>query len=244
MLRLITRVRTGRFPYEGEQGTGRRNASAQHAFGRGVSVAIAIAMVVMLAVACSPSHPIETTAAGATIPTAESPMTSLGPTNSSPIETAATEDDPIYGYGDYSAYSYSNVPWDLVTAAMIACMRDQGWPIEPIGNNGISFAPVPAEQNQAARIDHDRCLAGLNLPEYGATQAIDIERVYSFWVDILKPCYEAEGYHIPDPPSLEAFVESYPNVDWAPWRYVPDPSPGLDQRCPASPYDHDLAGDR
>ena len=89
-----------------------------------------------------------------------------------------------------------------------------------------------------------RCDAGLNLPEYGAPSAIDIEGVYSFWVDVLKPCYEAEGHPIPDPPSLAAFVESYPNVDWAPWRYVTDPSPGLDQRCSANPYDYDLAGDR
>ena len=202
-----------------------------------------MALIVMLAVACSPSYPTAETAAPAAVSAAESPMASQGPTESSPSETAATEHDPIYGYGHYSAYSYSNVPWDAVAAAMIACMRDQGWPVEPIGNNGISFALVPVEQNQAVQIDQERCSVGLNLPEYGTPSAIDIEDVYSFWVDILKPCYEAEGHHIPDPPSLEAFVESYPNVDWAPWRYVPDPSPDLDQRCPASPYDYDLAGD-
>ena len=83
-----------------------------------------------------------------------------------PLEILLTQVDPIHGYGDYSAYSYANVPWDLVTSAQIACMRDQGWPVEPIGDTGISFAAVPFDQNQAAQIDFARCTAGLNLPEY------------------------------------------------------------------------------
>lgn len=198
-------------------------------------------MIIMFGTACSPSHPTATTAAVETFPAAEVPT---GPTESSPSEIAVAEDDPIFGYGDYSAYSYSDVPWDVVTAAQVACMRDQGWPVELIGSNGISYAAVPVEQNQAAQIDEERCSAGLNLPEYGAPSAIDIEGVYSFWVDFLKPCYEAEGHHIPGPPSLETFVESYPNVDWTPWRYVTDPSPELDERCSTNPNNYDLADDR
>ena len=84
----------------------------------------------------------------------------------SSLEILLTQVDPIRGYGDYSAYSYASVPWPLVTAAEIACMRDQGWPVEPIGDTGISFAAVPFDQNQAAQIDFARCTAGLNLPEY------------------------------------------------------------------------------
>lgn len=81
-----------------------------------------------------------------------------------PLEILATQVEPIYGYGDYSGYSYAEVPWDRVTAAEIACMQDQGWPVEPDGNTGMLWTAVPVEDNQAAQIDFARCLAGLNLP--------------------------------------------------------------------------------
>ena len=83
-----------------------------------------------------------------------------------PLEVLATQVEPIRGYGDYSGYSYSAVPWEAVTAAEIACMQDQGWPVRPDGDTGISFRDVPIEDNQAVQIDFARCMAGLNLPEY------------------------------------------------------------------------------
>ncbi len=86
-----------------------------------------------------------------------------------PLEDLIKQVEPIRGYGDYSSYSYASVPWALVTAAEIACMRDQGWPVEPFGDTdtGISWQAIPVEQNQAAQVDFVRCVAGLNLPEYG-----------------------------------------------------------------------------
>jgi len=154
------------------------------------------------------------------------------------LDVLVTEVEPIHGYGDYSAYSYAEVPWDLVTAAEIACMRDQGWPIEAVGATGMSWTAVPPQQNEAAQIAFAGCVAGLNLPEYGAPSGVEIESIYRFWVDTLTPCLESEGYDIPDPPSVETFVETYPGVEWSPWRYVTDYSPGLEERCPQSPYDH------
>jgi hypothetical protein len=220
--------------------------TAHHAIRFRVSVLIGMASVIMFVVACSPSQPAvsaATTTTAPTVPAAESPSTTQGSTTSGASEIATAEDEPIYGYGDYSAYAYTDVPWEVVTAAMVACLQDQGWPVEQIGNTGVSFQAVPVDQNRAAQIDQTRCEAGLNLPEYGAPSALDIEGVYSFWVDVLKPCYEAVGFSIADPPSLETFVESYPAVDWAPWRFLTGSSPELEQRCSSDPYDHDLAGD-
>ncbi|MFH1330481.1 MAG: hypothetical protein ABIJ48_07525 [Actinomycetota bacterium] len=157
---------------------------------------------------------------------------------SPPLDVLVTQVDPIYGYGDYSAYSYAEVPWDLVTAAEIACMRDQGWPVDPIGDTGISWAAVPSEQNEAAQVSFARCAAGLDLPDYGVPSGVEIETIYRFWVDVLKPCLEAEGIYIPDPPSVVSFVETYPNVEWTPWQYVTNHTPELEERCPQNPYDY------
>ncbi|WKZ83723.1 MAG: hypothetical protein QY307_05635 [Acidimicrobiia bacterium] len=155
-----------------------------------------------------------------------------------PFEVLIEQVDPIYGYGDYSAYPYSKVPWGLVTAAEIACMRDQGWPVEPIGDTGISWLAIPFEQNEAAQVGFARCVAGLSIPEYGVESGVEVENIYTFWVDVLKPCLEAEGYDIPDPPSVDSFVENYPDVEWVPWRYVSNTSSELEARCPQSPHDY------
>lgn len=155
-------------------------------------------------------------------------------------EMHAAENDPIYGYADFSAYSYATVPWDEVVVAMIACMRDRGWAAEPSGPTAIDWSQNPKEQGLALHLDQIRCDAGLNLPEVGVPSALDIEGVYVFWVDVLVPCYEEQGHVIPDPPSLVTFVESYPQVDWAPWRFVDGSRPGLEEECSSNPYDHEL----
>ena len=105
------------------------------------------------------------------VPSASDPVVTIPESTLPDLEILMTQVDPIHGYGDYSAYSYANVPWDQVTAVEIACMRDQGWAVEPIGDTGISWRAVPVEKNQAAQIDFARCLAGLNLPEYDGPSA-------------------------------------------------------------------------
>jgi hypothetical protein len=83
-----------------------------------------------------------------------------------PLEILVTQVEPIYGYGDYTGYSYAEVPWDRVTAAQIQCLKDQGWPVIPNTDTGISFRNVPPSEGQAAEVDFARCMAGLNLPAY------------------------------------------------------------------------------
>lgn len=202
------------------------------------SILIAAILISLLTAACTPNSPSE---AGERTDTAVSttivPVAELEPTQSGSVIPGT---EPIYGYGDYSAYAYADVPWDVVTAATITCLRDQGWPVVAIGKTGIPYAAVPPDQNQAVIADETRCFEGLNLPEYAEPSALDIAGVYSFWVDVLKPCYEDEGYDIPDPPSLESFVESYPAVEWVPWRFIPEGSLGLEEQCSSDPYDYDL----
>jgi hypothetical protein len=147
------------------------------------------------------------------------------------MEVLADMVPPIYGYGDYSAYAYHEVPRNQSTAAQIRCMQDQGWPVEPIGTRGISFAPVPSHLNLAAQFDSARCYAGLRLPKYGHPPRSAIEDIYAYWTLVIAACLEDLGYQIPDPPSIDTFAETYPDIEWAPWRYV-DWTPELADQCP------------
>lgn len=199
-------------------------------------VALAVLLSV-LAASCTPNAG----SAESTNPSTESTVGSVDTADSTlpPMEILMTMVEPIYGYGDYSLYLYADVPWDLFTAAQIRCLHDQGFPVDPDGDTGMTFDRVPLEQNQALQIAWARCTAGLNPPDIEGTSPASIEEVYRFWVDVLAPCYEAKGFSIPDPPSLETFIETYPNVEWTPWRFVPH-TPELDQKCSSDPYDHDL----
>jgi hypothetical protein len=146
----------------------------------------------------------------------------------------AAEMGPIRGYGDYSALSYGQVPWDEVVAAKLQCLVDQGWPVEANGPRGISAEKVPVAQNFQAQVDELRCEAGLALPDMSTTTSSDVGRLYDFLVGQIAPFLEAEGFDVPEPPSRDAFMENYPNVDWSPWGSVPDSADhaALDKQCP------------
>jgi hypothetical protein len=143
---------------------------------------------------------------------------------------------PIYGYGDFSAYAYNEVNRDQAMAAHIRCLHDQGWPVEPIGTRGMSFAPIPDHLNLAAQFDSARCYAGLRLPAYASPTRSSIEQIYSYWTQFIAPCLRNLGHSIPDPPSIDTFAETYPLTDWAPWRFV-EWTPELAEQCPPdTPY--------
>ena len=142
---------------------------------------------------------------------------------------------PIYGYGDFSAFSYDLVPWDEVTALELACLRDHGVSVAPSGPTGIVYTG-PIEQAPLWEAYFDACEAGLNVPDESTTTPAGIESVYEFWLD-QADCLRALGYPIPDPPSRETFVENYPTVDWVPYRFVPSVEiPAAEESCPQSPY--------
>lgn len=143
---------------------------------------------------------------------------------------------PIYGYGDFSAYGYDQVPWDEVTALELACLRDHGVSVAPVGATGIRHTG-PIEQAPLFEAYSDACHAGLNVPDESTLTSAGIETVYDFWLDQAE-CLRELGYAVPDAPSRETFVENYPEVDWVPYRWVPiDELAEAEESCPQSPWD-------
>ena len=142
---------------------------------------------------------------------------------------------PIYGYGDFSAFSYGQVPWDEVTTLELACLRDHGVSVEQSGPTGILYTGTE-EQSYLWMAYFDACRAGLNIPDESTTTSADIAWVYDFWLDQAE-CLRGLGYSVPDPPSRESFVENYPVVDWVPYRFVPNGEiPRAEKTCPQDPY--------
>ncbi|MEA2010671.1 MAG: hypothetical protein U9N78_08205 [Actinomycetota bacterium] len=143
---------------------------------------------------------------------------------------------PIVGYGDYTGLTAREVPWDEVNALLIRCLRDQGWDVTPIDSDGISFESIPLEQSRMSEATFDACYAGLNLPDSMTTRG-DVEAVYDFWVE-QAACLRGQGVEVPEAPSRETFLETYPAVDWVPYRSVPgDRFDEVQGVCPQAPWD-------
>lgn len=143
---------------------------------------------------------------------------------------------PITGYGDYTGLTAREIPWDEVNALTIRCLRDQGFNVVPIGKSGISFASIPLEQSRMSEAVFNACYNGLNLPDSMTTRG-DSKAVYDFWLE-QADCLRSQGIDIPEAPSRETFVESYPRVDWVPYRFVPqDRVSELSEFCPQTPWE-------
>lgn len=144
-----------------------------------------------------------------------------GPTETvRPIEVPVLA--PIAGYGDFSHSSYAEVDWFLVTELQVQCANDEGIPVYVIPpGDGIAFDQVSLAQHRMAGAVLEACLAGLNLPPF---EPLTHEQISEFYAKLLelKTCLEVEGFAIDDPPSADAFAESYYSGDvWHPYESVP-----------------------
>ena len=180
----------------------------------------------------SPADEAVTSPTEATVPATEEDRTESAASGPS---VTTTSFPPIYGYGDFSAFSYGQVPWDEVTTLELACLRDHGVSVEQSGPTGILYTGTE-EQSYLWMAYFDACRAGLNIPDESTTTSADIAWVYDFWLDQAE-CLRGLGYSVPDPPSRESFVENYPVVDWVPYRFVPNGEiPQAEKTCPQDPY--------
>jgi hypothetical protein len=145
--------------------------------------------------------------------------------------------DSIAGYGDYSDYKYEDLRGDEIEALVIQCLLDQGFPVVAIDGGGISYENVPPEQNHNAELAFDACMAGLDLPPPEPPSAEFIEDLYTRLVDV-EACLEDLGYEIEDPPSLQAFIDSYETGPWHPYLSLPLDAPHaeLERACPVEAH--------
>lgn len=179
-----------------------------------------------------------------------STTTGTVPESSDPTETILA---PITGYGDFSDVRYRDVDWVFATELMIRCARDQGVPVKltPDGE-GIDFMGVPPDQNAMAGAIVDACRAGLNIPDPVPVTREDVEKLYDHLVAMV-PCLESFGLVIPEPPSKETFLDTYPTCTnciiyddwWDPYARVYVGPGGLTKQvydellaaCPRTPPD-------
>jgi hypothetical protein len=157
--------------------------------------------------------------------------------------TATTASAPITGYGDFSGFGPFEIDRYYTTELLVRCIQDQGFAVEVIPpGDGISFAAVPVDQNQAAVDAAEACEAGLGLPELTAADyTVEIRELMYEYQLALRQCLISAGYDIPEPPSRDYFVDSFFNNPWNAYTSVPgsdltDTGPGsISYRCPQSP---------
>ncbi|WP_146076517.1 hypothetical protein [Rathayibacter sp. AY1A7] len=96
--------------------------------------------------------------------------------------------------------------------AMVGCLDAAGFAAEEIPDGGItSSEEIPTAQNGAYALALFECQAAYPVdPRYTIplnTEQIDY--LYSYYRDSLKPCIEGQGYEVPDVPSREVFSENF-----------------------------------
>ncbi len=206
-----------------------------------VRVTIMVAVLAIVATGCGGGGASSTTQPppdpATTVVVDETTTTNAGPSSTVTTQpsTTSTSFPPIYGYGDFSAYGYGKVPWDEVTALEIQCLRDHGVSVEESGPIGISYTGTE-QQGMLWMAYFEACMAGLNLPDESTLTPEDFGDVFDFWLD-QADCFRELGFLIPDPPSRDSFIETYPVVDWVPHRFVPEGQlQSALETCPGSPW--------
>lgn len=144
-----------------------------------------------------------TTAPGETTPV---------PTSAGPGSSVTTE--PI-------APTWSERAADLSqeerTNLLGSCLQERGWPVEldEKDSSAIDVPDLPDEQEVIFLEDVRTCRDenGLQIAEPTRRDAIE---GYHALVE-LKSCLAGLGYVVPDPPSLDAYLDAYPSGDAGGW---------------------------
>lgn len=168
----------------------------------------------------------------------DAPTTSAVSTTSTTAKEAVTSIPPISGYGDFSEQTYFEIDWLHVTELVIRCMNDQGIPatLTPDGA-GISAEKIPPDQNQIGFETMNACMEGLSLPPQEEANPDQLAEIYQYNL-ALKVCLEAEGYDVPEPPSLEVYIDTYLTDPWYAYENVNSLGPegvAIEALCPQQP---------
>jgi len=109
------------------------------------------------------------------------------------------------------------------TTAMTGCLRDAGWDVvaDPAGD-GFSVNGLSGEQRPAYIAAEGKCEQQVGPPPPAVPlDEAQIRERYGFLLDA-RECLIGLGYSISEPPSEEAFLESWATGPWSPYNDVVD----------------------
>ena len=186
-----------------------------------------VVLLVMLT-GCTPGDATPGTTMNVSV---ETTSTTTAVTEMASTSTSTTSAGVLNDYGDsgtpfadvFSGVSYYDVDWVEVTALEVQCANDQGYPVTVIPpGNGIGYNQVVLDQQLMAVGVVQACMAGLHIPPSEPMTQEQVTRFYYQQIDT-KACLEAEGYTVDDPPSLDAFIDSYMGGQdiWTAYNSVP-----------------------
>jgi hypothetical protein len=103
-----------------------------------------------------------------------------------------------------------------VLELIASCLREEGWsPV--VEDGGITFGGVPVELRETLMEATAECERRIGIPEPRPLDAGELEELYAMHLEALA-CLRSEGYQLPDPPSLEDYVEN--QGGWQPHEQV------------------------
>lgn len=128
----------------------------------------------------------------------------------------------------------------------VTCLVDQGIPAVLLPDGGVGFGNIPPEQAQAQREAAYRCSVRFPFdPRYEQPLSNEqLQILYEYRTGELAECLKSEGYIVPDPPTVEVFIESHADPGAVVWHPYPEDDPRLhdmdewyriNEVCPQNP---------
>jgi hypothetical protein len=148
-----------------------------------------------------------------------------GGTTDAPDETGPDASPPPVATGEQVASDAA----EQRPAEMVRCMTDKGWHVEVRDGGWGDVDGVPEAQVDQWDADADACRTELG-HDTGPPVITPEEagEMYDLLVEVAE-CVRDLGYHVPEPPSRQSFVEDlveYPIPSWHPYDVVYDRASG------------------
>ena len=103
------------------------------------------------------------------------------------------------------------------TNLLATCLQERGWPVEldEKDPSAIDVPDLPIEQELIFLDDVRTCMEenGLQIAEPTRQDVVGGDHA----LVELKSCLAGLGYEVPDPPSLDAYLDAYPSGDAGGW---------------------------
>lgn len=121
------------------------------------------------------------------------------------------------------------------------CLRGAGWNVQLDADGGMSLQSLTAEQRPAFIAAKDACEQQIGtLPPPEPLSEQQIRNQYAYLLEV-RQCLQKLGYTISEPPTVDAFTDSWATGPWSPYDDLEHVSQQqwteANQKCPQTPSD-------